>query len=240
MKFFGALPAEKLWSQLIGREPPPPAENMGKRILVVDDEAKLLKAVAITLRGENYDVTTANNGAEAIVSLSKTFPDLIVSDIRMPGMDGFQLAKTLRQNPRTEMIPIVFLTAKDERRDRLQSLQSGVDAYLTKPFDPEELLIVVANILNRVERMSAELARMVKTVNGKTFENAVSFADEDFTEAETRVAHLVADGMTNKEIAAELNISVRTVEGHISNILSKKSWSNRVEIARHILSRSEK
>lgn len=213
---------------------------MGKRILVVDDEAKLLKAVAVTLRGEDYDVMTANNGAEAIISLSKTVPDLIVSDIRMPGMDGFQLAKTLRQNARTEMIPIVFLTAKDERKDRLQSLRSGVDAYLTKPFDPEELLVVIANILNRVERMSAELARMVKTVNGEDFETETNFTDEDFTEAETRVARLVADGMTNKEIASELNISVRTVEGHISNILSKKGWSNRVEIARHILNRMEK
>lgn len=213
---------------------------MGKRILVVDDEAKLLKAVAVTLRGEDYDVMTANNGAEAIISLSKTVPDLIVSDIRMPGMDGFQLAKTLRQNARTEMIPIVFLTAKDERKDRLQSLRSGVDAYLTKPFDPEELLVVIANILNRVERMSAELARMVKTVNGEDFENETNFTDEDFTEAETRVARLVAGGMTNKEIASELNISVRTVEGHISNILSKKGWSNRVEIARYILNRLEK
>lgn len=213
---------------------------MGKRILVVDDEAKLLKAVAVTLRGEDYEVMTANNGAEAIISLSKTVPDLIVSDIRMPGMDGFQLAKTLRQNARTEMIPIVFLTAKDERKDRLQSLRSGVDAYLTKPFDPEELLVVIANILNRVERMSAELARMVKTVNGEDFENEMNFADEDFTEAETRVARLVADGMSNKEIASELNISVRTVEGHISNILSKKAWSNRVEIARHMLNRMEK
>ncbi|MCD9186524.1 MAG: response regulator transcription factor [Pyrinomonadaceae bacterium] len=213
---------------------------MGKRILVVDDEAKLLKAVAVTLRGEDYDVITANNGAEAIISLSRTVPDLIVSDIRMPGMDGFQLAKTLRQNARTEMIPIVFLTAKDERKDRLQSLRSGVDAYLTKPFDPEELLVVIANILNRFERMSAELARMVKTVNGEDFENETNFADEDFTEAETRVARLVADGMTNKEIASELNISVRTVEGHISNMLSKKAWSNRVEIARHILNRTEK
>lgn len=214
--------------------------SMGRRILVVDDEAKLLKAVAVTLRGEDYEVITANNGAEAIISLSKTVPDLIVSDIRMPGMDGFQLAKTLRQNARTEMIPIVFLTAKDERKDRLQSLRSGVDAYLTKPFDPEELLVVIANILNRVERISAELARMVKTVNGEDFETEANFTDEDFTEAETRVARRVADGMSNKEIASELNISVRTVEGHISNILSKKGWSNRVEIARHILNRMER
>lgn len=213
---------------------------MGKRILVVDDEVKLLKAVAITLRGEDYEVMTAGSGAEAMVNISKSIPDLIVSDIRMPGMDGFQLARMLRQNARTDMIPIVFLTAKDERKDRLQSLRSGVDAFLTKPFDPEELLAVVANILNRMDRMSAELARIVRNVNGENPSDKENFADEDFTEAEARVARLVADGMTNKEIAAELSISVRTVEGHISNILAKKSWSNRVEIARHILNRTDK
>ena len=209
---------------------------MGKRILVVDDEAKLLKAVAITLRGEDYDVLTANNGAEALVTLNRTVPDLIVSDIRMPGMDGFQLAKTLRQNARTEMIPIVFLTAKDERKDRLKSLRSGVDAYLTKPFDPEELVAVIGNILDRIERTSADLARMLRDASGDNSSIDV-ISDGDFTEAETRVAALVADGMSNKEIASELNISVRTVEGHISNILAKKSWSNRVEIARHMLNR---
>lgn len=213
---------------------------MGKRILVVDDEAKLLKAVAITLRGEDYEVTTANNGADALVHINRAIPDLIVSDIRMPGMDGFQFARTLRQNARTDMIPIIFLTAKDERKDRLQSLRSGIDAYLTKPFDPEELLAVVANILNRVERMSTELARIVRNVNGDKFTEPTYFTDEDFTEAESRVARLVADGLTNKDIAAELNISVRTVEGHISNMLAKKAWSNRVEIARHILNRNEK
>jgi len=213
---------------------------MGKRILVVDDEAKLLKAVAVILRAEDYDVITAASGAEALINISRTIPDLIVSDIRMPGMDGYQLAKTLRQNARTDLIPIIFLTAKDERKDRLQSLRSGVDAYLTKPFDPEELLAVVANILNRIERMSLELARMVRNVNSENFSDPDDFTDDDLTEAESRVARLVADGMSNKDIAAELNISVRTVEGHISNILSKKSWNNRVEIARHVLNRTEK
>ena len=213
---------------------------MGKRILVVDDEAKLLKAVAITLRGEDFDVITAGNGAEALININKTVPDLIISDIRMPGMDGYQLAKMLRQNARTNMIPIVFLTAKDERKDRLQSLRTGIDAYLTKPFDPEELLAVVANILTRVDRMSAEFARMVRSVNGEMFADPQEFIDDDFTEAELRVARLVADGMTNKDIAAELKISARTVEGHISNILSKKAWSNRVEIARHILNQTSK
>ena len=207
---------------------------MAKRLLVVDDEAKLLRAVAVTLREEGYEVTTARSGAEALVAVNASVPDLIVSDIRMPGMDGYQLARALRSNPRTELIPVIFLTAKGERKDRLAGIRAGVDAYITKPFDPEELLAVVSNLLKRVERTSAELARLVGTARGAESPAPQFAADEDFTEAEGRVARLVADGLSNKEIAAELGVSARTVEGHISNILSKKGWSNRVEIARHV------
>jgi DNA-binding NarL/FixJ family response regulator len=210
---------------------------VAKRILVVDDEAKLLRAVAVTLREEGYEVSTASGGAEALVSASASVPDLVVSDIRMPRMDGYQLARALRSNPRTELIPVVFLTAKSERRDRLAGIRSGVDAYLVKPFDPEELLAVVANLLARAERTSAELARLVGAAKGEESPATPSVLDEDFTPTEARVARLVAEGLSNKEIAAELGSSVRTVEGHISNILSKKGWSNRVEIARHVLGR---
>lgn len=210
---------------------------MAKRILVVDDEAKLLRAVAVTLREEGYEVATARSGAEALVSASASVPDVIVSDIRMPRMDGYQLARALRSNPRTELIPVVFLTAKSERKDRLAGIRTGVDAYLVKPFDPEELLAVVANLLARAERTSAELARLVSTAKGVEDSATRLALDEDFTPAESRVARLVAEGLSNKEIAAELGSSVRTIEGHISNILSKKGWSNRVEIARHMLGR---
>lgn len=212
---------------------------MAKRLLIVDDEAKLLRAVAVTLREEGYEVTTARSGAEALVRVNESMPDLIVSDIRMPGMDGIRLARVLRSNPRTALIPIIFLTAKDQREDRLAGIRTGVDAYLVKPFDPEELIAVVSNILGRVERTSAELARLVSTAGGEEDIPSDFAPDEDFTEAETRVALLVADGLSNKEIAAELNLSVRTIEGHISNILSKKDWSNRVEIARHVLGRGD-
>lgn len=212
---------------------------MAKRLLVVDDEVKLLRAVAVTLREEGYEVTTARRGAEALVRINETIPDLLISDIRMAGMDGYKLARALRSNARTALIPIIFLTAKDERKDRLTGIRMGVDAYLVKPFDPEELIAVVSNILSRVERTSAELARLVSTTLGEENSPAQLAPDEDFTEGEARVAHLVADGLSNKEIAAELGLSVRTIEGHISNILSKKSWSNRVEIARHVLGRGE-
>jgi len=213
---------------------------MSKRLLVVDDEAKLLRAVAMCLRSEGYEVITARSGTEALVRLTEAIPDLIITDIRMPGMDGHALARNLRASPRTDMIPIIFLTAKDTREDRIAGFRTGVDAYVTKPFDTEEMLAIVSSILNRVQRTSTELARMVQTAKGD--EPAVSGAaqpalDEEFTEAEARIVPLIARGLSNKEIAAELRISVRTVEGHISNILSKKGWTSRVEIARYMFER---
>lgn len=210
---------------------------MARRLLVVDDEAILLKAVAATLRAEGFDVTTARSGADALVSINQTMPDLIISDIRMPGMDGYELARVLRSNARTALVPIVFLTAKGERKDRIDGFRSGVDAYLTKPFDPDELLAVISGILNRVERTGAEIARLMSSVKGEELAATEFEFDEDFTEAEIRVARFVAEGLSNKEIASELDLSVRTIEGHISNILSKKGWSSRVEIARHIIKR---
>ena len=210
---------------------------MLKRLLVVDDEPNLLVAVAACLRGEGYEVTTARSGREALVRLAETMPDLIVSDIRMPGMDGYTLARHIRSSARTALVPIVFLTAKDETADRIEGFRNGVDAYLTKPFEPDELVAVIKSILSRVERTHAEIARLVGDAN-QSSEQAV-IHDEDLTEAEERIAAAVARGLSNKEIAAEFGISVRTVENHISHILSKKSFSNRVEIARHWIERGQ-
>ena len=211
---------------------------MAARLLVVDDEAILLKAVAATLRAEGYEVISERSATDALVSISRSTPDLIVSDIRMPGMDGYEFARVLRTNPRTALIPIIFLTAKGEREDRIEGFRSGVDAYLTKPFDPDELLAVISGILSRIERTGTEISRLLNSVKGSSDGADKPEFDEDFTEAEQRVALLVADGLSNKEIAAELSVSVRTVEGHISNILSKKAWASRVDIARYIIQRN--
>ena len=208
---------------------------MPKRLLVVDDEPNLLRAVAAALRAEGYEVVTARNGREALVRVAESVPDLVVSDIRMPGMDGYQLAGQLRASSRTALVPIVFLTAKDETADRIAGFRSGVDAYITKPFEPDELLAVIHSILNRVERTHAEIARLVGSTSSSGEQLAIH--DEDLTEAEERIALAVARGLSNKEIAAEFNISVRTVENHISHILDKKNFGNRVEIARHVIER---
>lgn len=206
--------------------------RMPKRLLIVDDEPNLLRAVAACLKAENYEVSTARSGREALVHLAETVPDLIVSDIRMPGMDGYQLVRQLRGSPRTALVPIIFLTAKDETTDRIEGFRAGIDAYLTKPFEPEELIAVVNGILNRVERTHSQIARLVGVADQDA---PFTFRDEELTDAENRVALAVSRGLSNKEIAAELEISVRTVENHISHILDKKRFSNRVEIARYIL-----
>jgi len=206
---------------------------MSKRLLVVDDEVNLLRAVEACLRAEGFEIVTARSGAAALVSVAQTVPDLIVSDIRMPGMSGYELAQQLRASSRTALVPVVFLTAKGDTGDRIEGFRAGVDAYLTKPFEPDELIAVIKNILNRVERTHAEIARLV---GGQALEQTRSY-DEQLTEAENRIAAAVARGLSNKDIASELEISVRTVENHISHILDKKRFNNRVEIARYVIER---
>lgn len=210
---------------------------MSKRLLVVDDEPNLLRAVAACLRAEDYEVNMARSGHEALMQLAESVPDLIISDIRMPGMDGYKLARQLRGSPRTALVPIVFLTAKDETADRIEGFRAGIDAYLTKPFEPDELIAVVNGILNRVERTHSQIAQLVSSAN--VGEAPITFHDEALTDAENRVAIAVSEGLSNKEIAAQLEISVRTVENHISHILDKRGFSNRVEIARYVLKQED-
>ena len=205
---------------------------MKTRLLIVDDEPNLLRAVDAVLRNEGFETATARSGREALLSVARNMPDLIVSDVRMPGMDGYALARRLRFSPDYAHIPIVFLSAKDEVQDRIEGFRSGVDVYLTKPFEPDELLAVIKNILQRVEQTRASIVRLVGSEPAET----VFIRDEALTDAEWRVAESVARGMSNKEIAEQLNLSIRTVENHVSRILDKKGFSNRVEIARHVMS----
>ena len=211
---------------------------MKKRLLVVEDNFRLLQAINVCLTKAGFEVMTARDGNAALERVAETIPDLIVSDIMMPGMDGFSLAAQVRANPRTDLIPIVFLTAKETRQDRIAGFKVGIDAYLVKPFEPDELVAAIENILSRVSRTHRRVARTSSENNHTAPVARKSAPVSDLTEAEERIANLVAKSLSNKEIAAQLNISVRTVEMHISNILSKKGWSNRVEIARFVIERN--
>ena len=203
---------------------------MSKRLLIVDDEPNLLRALEAYLTTAGFEITTARSGVEALVKLAQAVSDLIISDIRMPGMSGYELARQLHDSARTALVPIVFLTAKGESEDRIEGFRAGVEAYVTKPFIPDELLAVINNILSRVERTHSQIAKMVT----RDEKEGRELNDENLTGAEKRIATLVARGLSNKEIATEMQISVRTVENHISHILDKKHFNNRVEIARYV------
>ena len=119
------------------------------RILVVDDEPEAVELVEFNLKQAGYAVTTAGDGAEALKKARAQTPDLIVLDVMLPEMDGFEICKMLRLDPATAQVPIIMLTAKAAEIDRVLGLELGADDYLTKPFSPRELLLRIKKILAR-------------------------------------------------------------------------------------------
>ncbi len=122
------------------------------RILVVEDDFDISNMLRIYFSGQGYDVQVAPRGGDALTLTRKQLPQLIVLDIMLPDMDGYAVCRELRQTTRTSHIPIIFLTQKDERSDKIAGLELGADDYITKPFDIEELKLRVKNAIDRVDR----------------------------------------------------------------------------------------
>lgn len=128
---------------------------MGKsRILIVEDDIDISNMLKIYFKSQGYEVDTALTGPDALERTRLGLPHLIVLDIMLPGMDGYEVCRVLRTQTRTSHIPIIFLTQKDERSDKLQGLELGADDYITKPFDIEELKLRAQNAIARAERES--------------------------------------------------------------------------------------
>ena len=128
---------------------------MGKaRLLIVEDDPDISNMLRIYFSAQNYDVDTALRGSEALEKTRQNLPHLIVLDIMLPDIDGFEVCRILRTNARTSHVPIIFLTQKDERTDKLQGLELGADDYITKPFDIEELKLRVQRAIARAEQQS--------------------------------------------------------------------------------------
>lgn len=126
---------------------------MGKgRILVVEDDFDIANMLRIYFSGQGYDVQVAPRGGDALTLTRKQLPQLIVLDIMLPDMNGYDVCRELRSATRTSHIPIIFLTQKDERSDKIAGLELGADDYITKPFDIEELKLRVKNQIERAER----------------------------------------------------------------------------------------
>lgn len=226
-------------------------------ILLVDDEPGMREAVQAYLEDTGFTVEVASNAEEGWDKLQQLTPDLVVSDVMMPRVDGYQFLAQMRSDDRFKALPVVFLTAKGMTTDRIQGFDAGCDAYLPKPFDPDELVAVVTNLLKRrsvtvdAARGSsgsetpeiADLARQIeelrRAVLGQRSGNGIvqktSPIQIDLTPREKSVLDLVAQGLMNKEIAKQLETSVRNVEKYVSRLFSKTGTNSRTELVRFAL-----
>jgi len=222
---------------------------MSAQLLLVDDEPGLREAVQAYLEDSSFNVQAASNAREAWEMLQKKTPDLVISDVMMPQVNGYQFLKQMRDDPRFKALPVVFLTARGMKSDRIQGYQAGCDAYLSKPFDPDELVAIVENLLERraitsqasgsgteledIARQVAEIRGMLQSTGG--IAQTPPPIRIDLTPREQSVLDLVAAGLMNKEIARRLETSVRNVEKYVSRLFSKTGTNSRTELVRYAL-----
>ena len=117
------------------------------RILAVDDEVNIVRLIKVNLERHGFTVETANNGLEALNKIKESRPDMLVSDVMMPEMDGFELLSSIRRDPLLMDLPVIMLTAKAQDANVMEGYTRGADMYLTKPFNPMELVTFVKRIL---------------------------------------------------------------------------------------------
>jgi DNA-binding response OmpR family regulator len=125
-----------------------------KKILIVEDDLDVAEMLNAYFREQGYEIFTVNWGEDGVRACQSSRPDILILDIRLPDIDGYEVARRLRSNRRTADIPIIFLTEKRDRSERLRGLELGADDYITKPFDVQELRLRIRNALSRAEQDS--------------------------------------------------------------------------------------
>jgi len=198
-----------------------------KKLLLIDDDPNLIFLVKDYLELRGYQVISAANGREALKFLEQETPNMIICDVMMPEMDGYSFVKRVRENFKTNWIPVLFLSAKGQSQDKVKGLNTGADFYMVKPFEPDELIAQIESSL----KQSSRLIKHQEHGAESRLTIQVPF-DVELTPTEIKVVQFVARGMANREIANELLVSQRTVESHVSNMLGKTGLSNRTELAR--------
>ncbi|OLP20158.1 DNA-binding response regulator [Leptolyngbya sp. 'hensonii'] len=218
-------------------------------ILVADDDPGTRLSISDYLEMSGYSVVAAENGQEALALVEEYQPHLMVTDITMPQMDGYELVRRVRQKPSFRLLPVVFLTARTDTRDRIRGYQLGCDLYLPKPFELDELGAVVRNLLERSQLiqtqmikqqwqaaeqsagavLEAEKVGLMKTSDGPVEARII------LTQREQEVLKLLAHGLSNAQIGDRLHLSPRTVEKHVSSLLRKSDANNRAELVHYAM-----
>jgi two-component system KDP operon response regulator KdpE len=174
-------------------------------ILVADDDPPILRLVRLKLQTEGYAVVTAANGQEALEALSEHHPDLVILDVMMPVLDGFEALQRMRQ---TSSVPIILLTARSGGQDKVRGLDRGADDYVTKPFDPDELAARVAALLRRASGDLTPDSQMLvypqATIDLTNRRVLVDGEEVAFTRTEWEVLNLLAANAGRVMLHAEL------------------------------------
>ncbi len=222
-----------------------------KRILIVDDDRTMRTVLTRYLENRGYQVEQFGSGSEALAAFAKNPPDLVVSDVMMPEMDGLEFCRRLRSTPSGQLMPFIFLSGKGELEDRIYGHEIGADDYLTKPVDPRELVAKIEAQLERTRRIHSEIVRLMQMASSRSMQSlsqaslpetsettgvsaeaAAPPSPLPLTPAEERVFWEVIQGLTNKQISDRLFISPRTVQTHLSSILNKLGLENRAQLIR--------
>jgi DNA-binding NarL/FixJ family response regulator len=210
-----------------------------KNILIVDDDITLRTALIRYLQNRGYSVQEATSGAEALSLFEQNPPDVVVSDVMMPEMDGLEFCRRLRGTRSGQLVPFIFLSSRKDVDDRVQGHQMGADDYLIKPFDPKELVAKIEAQLERSRRIHSEIVRLMQQTNLAGASEAPPPPPQPLplTPAEEKVFWEVIQGFTNKQIGDRLFVSPRTVQTHLSNILSKLHLESRSQLIRYAFER---
>jgi DNA-binding NarL/FixJ family response regulator len=185
-----------------------------KTVLLIEDNDEMRRNIATILEMENYAVQSFADGRSGLDAVRARAPDLILCDVMMPEMDGYEVLKALRQHRGTEAIPFIFLTAKGEKRDVREGMNLGADDYLAKPVTATDLLTTIEARLVRAQAKRSGDFR-------PDFSSAAPLQALGLTAREAEVLLWVAQGKANSDIATILSMTVHTVKKHLQNTFEK-------------------
>ncbi len=199
-----------------------------KKILLIDDDKNLCKLLSCYLFSCNFSVQSVHNIRHALFLMNKEKPDLVISDIMMHDLNGYDLIKLLSLNDDLIYIPVIFVTAKGMTYDRIKGYNSGCYGYLTKPFDPQELVAIINSVLSHIELFTR--SPIVLEHSSRYNVHKDSYDEFYFTAREESILNLLLKGYMNKEIAINLNIGIRNVEKYVTRLLQKTNARNRIDL----------
>ena len=223
-------------------------------ILVADDDFATRLSITDYLEITGYSVIPAENGKEALGLVEEFQPHLIVTDITMPEMDGYEFVRRVRTRPAFRLLPVIFLTERTSTQERIRGYQMGCDNYLAKPFELQELGAVIRSLLDRYaliaqapsnspkpeptptearSRANSQPEADLFTQKSETDDRAgTSQNAPSLTQREREVLDLLTEGLSNIQIGDRLHLSPRTVEKHVSSLFRKTESNNRAELVR--------